>query len=107
MTPRAPRRRPSAPDPAAPALRRDTGLASLGLDQGDRVRFRRRGGTHWKDAKVVRREADGSLGVRDAKGSLRALPLQLVEVRTTGPRGGVVWEPLPERAARTEQLGLF
>ena len=30
-----------------------------------------------------------------------------VEVRTTGPRGGVVWEPLPERAARTEQMGLF
>ena len=56
---------------------------------------------------MARREADGSLGVRDGKGSLRALPLDLVEVRTRGPRGGVLWEPLPERAARTEQLDLF
>jgi hypothetical protein len=107
VTPRAPRRRRTAePDPA-PALRREIGLAELGLDAGDRVRFRRRDGEHWKDGTVVRRESDGSLGVRDAKGAMRALPLDLVEVRATGPRGGVVWEPVPERAARTEQMGLF
>jgi hypothetical protein len=88
-------------------LVRDPGLATLGLEPGAPVRFRRRGGERWKEGTVARREADGSLGVRDAKGALRALPLSLVEVRTTGPRGGVVWEPLPERAARTEQLDLF
>jgi hypothetical protein len=107
MTPRAPRTR-RAPAPAeAPALRREAGLAALGLTEGARVRFRRRDGERWKDGTVVRRENDGSLGVRDAKGALRALPLELVEVRGTGPRGGVVWEPLPELAARTEQMGLF
>jgi hypothetical protein len=97
-----PRKKRPAPEPF-PA----TGLAALGLAGGDRVRFRRRDGEHWKDGTVVRREADGSLGVRDAKGALRALPLDLVEVRTTGPRGGVVWEPLPDRAARTEQMRLL
>jgi hypothetical protein len=95
---RTPKRR--EPFPAA-------GLAELGQAEGDAVRFRRRDGERWKDGTVARREADGSLGVRDAKGSLRALPIDLVEVRSTGPRGGAVWEPLPERAARTEQMKLL
>ena len=106
MTPRAPRTGRSTagadrPDPA------DPGLAALGLQPGATVRFRRRDNERWKEGNVARREADGSLGVRDGKGSLRALPLDLVEVRTRGPCGGVLWEPLPERAARTEQLDLF
>ncbi|MCD9623565.1 hypothetical protein [Rhabdothermincola salaria] len=108
MTPRAPRRRCSDPgEPLAEALGRDPHLAMIGVARGDRVRFRRRDSERWKDGVVVRRETDGSLGVRDQKGALRALPLHLVEVRDRGPRGGVVWEPLPERAARTEQLDLF
>ena len=107
MTPRAPRkRRPSAPDEAE-ALQREHDLVALGLAAGARVRFRRRDGERWKDATVVRRENDGSLGVRDAKGSLRALRLELIEVRRTGPRGGIVWEPLPDLAARAEQMDLF
>ncbi len=106
MTPRAPRTRRSSPA-ADPAGAGDAGLVALGLLPGDRVRFRRRDGERWKEGMVARRESDGSLGVRDAKGALRALPLDLVEVRTRGPRGGVVWEPLPERAERTEQLDLF
>lgn len=107
MPPQAPRRRRTPAPDTPPVLRRATGLAELGLDEGDPVRYRRGDTGRWRDAKVVRREADGSLGVRDAKGALRALRLDQVEVRTTGPRGGVVWEPLPERAARTEQMGLF
>ena len=100
MRPRAPRTTRSTADA-------DPGLAALGLRPGATVRFRRRDNERWKEGNVARREADGSLGVRDGKGSLRALPLDLVEVRTLGPRGGVLWEPLPERAARTEQLDLF
>lgn len=92
---------------AAPEIDPGSGLAALGLVVGDAVRFRRRETERWKDAVVVRREADGSIGVRDAKGALRALPIELVEVRAQGPRGGVVWEPLTERAARTEQLRLL
>jgi hypothetical protein len=107
MPPRASRsRRRSEPDPPG-ALARDPRLAALGLEVGEQVRFRRRDSEHWKDGTVVRREADGSLGVRDTKGALRALPLDRVEARTVGPRGGTVWETVPERAARSEQLGLF
>jgi hypothetical protein len=107
MPPRPSRsRRRSEPEPSG-ALGRDPLLAVLGLQVGEAVRFRRRDGERWKDATVVRRESDGSLGVRDTKGALRALPLDRVEARTVGPRGATVWEPVPERAARTEQLGLF
>jgi hypothetical protein len=82
-------------------------LAALGLKRGDRVRFRRRDSERWKEAVVERHEKDGSLGLRDSKGAARAIELDLVEVRTTGPRGGVVWEPVTERAARTEQISLW
>lgn len=85
----------------------DSGLAQLGLKPGDRVRFRRRDDERWKEAVVERRERDGSVGLRDAKGAARAIAVHLIEVRDTGPRGGVVWEPLPERAARTEQMRLL
>jgi hypothetical protein len=56
---------------------------------------------------VVAVERDGSIGVRDQKGASRALPMARLEVRTTGPRGAATWEPLFERAARTEQLSLW
>ena len=102
-----PARRPLSRTPKPREPYPATGLAELGLAEGDAVRFRRRDAEHWKAGTVARREADGSLGVRDGKGALRALPLDLVEVRTTGPRGGVVWEPLPELAARTEQMKLL
>ena len=49
----------------------------------------------------------GSIGLRDAKGAARALPVDRLEVRTTGPRGATTWEPLAERAARTEQMRLL
>jgi hypothetical protein len=82
-------------------------LEELGISAGHRVRFRRRADGRWHEGAAVRRERDGSLGVRDAKGASRAIPLELVEVRTTGPRGASTWEPLLERAARTEQMRLL
>lgn len=102
-----PARRPASRRKPAPEPFPATALAELGLAEGDRIRFRRRDGEHWKEGTVARREADGSLGVRDLKGALLSLPLENVEVRTKGPRGGVLWEPLPERAARTEQMKLL
>ena len=95
-------RRPRTPD-AFP----DDGLAPLGLTVGTAVRFRRRDTERWKEATVTRVEADGSLGVCDAKGAMRAMPFESVEVRDRGPRGGVVWVPLTEWAARTEQMRLL
>ena len=82
-------------------------LTAIGLAPGDRVRFRRRETERWKAAVVERRERDGSLGLRDGRGAARAIPLEHVEVRTTGPRGAVAWEPAVERAARSEQLRLL
>jgi hypothetical protein len=82
-------------------------LLDLGLHPGEPARFRRRENERWKQATIVRLERDGSIGLRDANGASRAVPLQLVEVRATGPRGGRGWEPVAERANRVEQLDLF
>jgi hypothetical protein len=98
--PKPKRKRAASPFP-------EYGLAELGLAAGAVVRFRRRDSERWKDATVARRERDGSIGLFDSKGAARSLPIDLIEVRTTGPRGGVVWEPLAERAARTEQMRLL
>jgi hypothetical protein len=82
-------------------------LEQVGLRAGDRVRWRPREGARWVEGTVTGRERDGSIGVRDPQGRSRALPLDRLEVRARGPRGATTWEPAPERAARTEQLGLF
>jgi len=92
------------PTPAALA---ESALLAVGLRPGDRVRFRRTEGGSWREAKVERRERDGSIGVRDGRGASRAIPLERLQVRTQGPRGGTVWEQVAERAERDEQLGIW
>jgi hypothetical protein len=82
-------------------------LVAIGLRTGDRVRFRRKPDEHWKEATVIRRERDGSVGLRDDNGASRAIVVDLIEVQTNGPRGGRAWEPLVERMARNEQLRLL
>ncbi|HUQ39195.1 MAG TPA: hypothetical protein VM030_03500 [Acidimicrobiales bacterium] len=82
-------------------------LEELGLARGDKVRFRRRNGGHWHNGVLSRREPDGSLGLHDERGAFRALPVELVEVRAVTTRGATSWEPVTERAARTEQLRLL
>ena len=96
--------REAEPIPAALA---ESALLQVGLRPGDRVRFRRTGGGSWQEAKVERRERDGSVGVRDGRGASRAIPLERLEVRTHGPRGGTLWEQVAERAERDEQLGIW
>jgi hypothetical protein len=90
-----------------PAPLTEPALLEVGLRPGDRVRFRRAEGGAWQEAKVERRERDGSVGVRDKRGAARAITLDRLQVRTTGPRGGAAWEPVAERAHRDEQLGLL
>jgi hypothetical protein len=82
-------------------------LEQLGLHPGEKVRFRRRPDERWHQGTAVARERDGSIGIRDAKGASRAIPLELIEVAARGPRGKPTWEPLAERAARIEQLRLL
>ena len=83
------------------------GLEAIGLRAGERVRWRPRPGGHWAEGSVTGRERDGSIAVRDAQGRARALVLERLEVRAVGPRGASTWEPVAERAGRTEQLRLF
>lgn len=85
----------------------DHGLAVLGLRPGEAVRFRRPGSRRWQRAVVEGRESDGSLSLRDRKGASRCIHVEHVEVAATGPRGARTWEPVAERAARTEQLRLL
>lgn len=82
-------------------------LEQIGLRRGDRVRFRRDAGHHWTEGTVDRRERDGSVGLRDRDGAARSIRLELLEVRTRGPRGALIWESVSERAARSEQLRLW
>ena len=102
----SPRRRPAGGDAPVDPFAEES-LAELGLQVGARVRFRRSASTRWQEAVVERRERDGSVGLRDGRGAARAIPVDGIEVRGRGPRGGVVWEPLPEVAARAEQRRLL
>lgn len=74
---------------------------------GDRVRWRPKEGARFREGTVTGRERDGSIGLTDPQGRARALAPARLEVRTTGPRGAPGWESVTERAARSEQLGLF
>jgi len=85
-------------DPQASAL------AALGLAAGEAVRFRRADRSRWQPGVVSRLERDGSIGITDANGSARAVPLAQVQVKV---RATARWEPLAERAARAEQLSLL
>ena len=82
-------------------------LVALGLRVGERVRFRRRDDERWKDAKLESVERDGSLAIRDAKGASRSMPVDRVQVRRAGPRGGTVWVPATHLRDETEQLDLL
>ncbi len=100
------RRRPANAEPTGRAWT-DASLAELGLAEGDVVRFRRSTDSSWKQATVERREKDGSLGLRDAKGAARAVPIDQVQVRRRGPKGGMRWVGLADQATADEQLRLL
>ncbi|HET7488934.1 MAG TPA: hypothetical protein VFJ85_13475 [Acidimicrobiales bacterium] len=82
-------------------------LRGLGVRPGQRVRFRPHPGARWREGRATGLERDGSVGVVDARGLARALPVDRLEVRTAGRAGAARWEPLADVAARTEQLDLF
>lgn len=85
----------------------EDGLAILGLEAGESVRWRAASGGQWRNGRVTRREKDGSVAVTDARGMARSLSVERLQVRRSGPRGGRGWEPLPDRVRRTEQLRLL
>ena len=84
----------------------DDGLAELGLEIGQLVRYQGRSDRRWREGVVLRRERDGSVGLRDERGRARAITVEAIEVRVVGPRGGEQWVPLTD-AGGGLQLGLF
>ena len=104
---RSRRKATAPPPPPGGAATTDPALVAIGLRPGDRVRFRRSDGSHWLEATVAGREADGSVALHDTRGRRRSIPLDAVQVRGAGPRGGQVWEPLADRIEHPEQLDLF
>lgn len=84
----------------------DDGLADIGLEIGRIVRYKGRSDRRFHEGVVLRREQDGSVGLRDERGRSRAIPVEDIEVRVVGPRGGEQWVPLHEVGGGL-QLGLF
>ncbi len=84
----------------------DDGLAQVGLEIGQLVRYQGTADKRFHDGVVLRRERDGSVGLRDERGRARAIPVEAIEVRRIGPRGGEQWIPLTD-AGGGLQLGLF
>ncbi len=84
----------------------DDGLAEVGLEIGQLVRYVGTTDKRYRDGVALRRERDGSIGLRDDRGRARAIPVERIEVRVLGPRGGEQWIPLTD-ASGGLQLGLF
>lgn len=84
----------------------DDGLAEVGLEIGQIVRYQGSTDRRFHDGVVLRRERDGSIGLRDERGRARAIAIDKIEVRVLGPRGGEQWIPLTD-AGGGLQLGLF
>ncbi len=84
----------------------DDGLAEVGLEIGQLIRYQGTTDKRSHDGVVLRRERDGSVGLRDERGRARAIPVELIEIRILGPRGGQQWIPLTD-AGGGLQLGLF
>ena len=73
---------------------------------GQIVRYRGPNDKRFHEGVVLRREKDGSVGLRDERGRARAIAVDAIEVRVLGPRGGEQWIPLTD-AGGGLQLGLF
>lgn len=84
----------------------DDRLAEIGLEIGQLVRFVGTSDRRFREGVVLRREKDGSVGLRDERGRARSIPVEQIEVRVVGPRGGEQWIPLTEQGGGL-QLGLF
>lgn len=84
----------------------DDGLADVGLEIGQIVRYRGATDKRFHDGVVLRRERDGSVGLRDERGRARSITIEAIEVRILGRRGGERWVALTE-AGGGLQLGLF
>lgn len=83
--------------PADPAIAEAAiaALKALGLDQGQRIRFRLTEAGSWQYGTVNAVEQDGSLRLY-VKNKARSILPSKCQIEERGPRGGVVWVPLTE-----------
>ena len=84
----------------------DDGLAEIDVKTGQIVRYAGTSDKRYREGVVLRRERDGSVGLRDDRGRARAIPVERIEIRVVGPRGGEQWLPLTDTGGGF-QLGLF
>ena len=80
-----------------------TALAAIGLEHGERVRFRRSDRSRWELGQVACVEHDGSLRVTDRDGAARTFPMAQVQVQA---RRKGQWEALADRSSRAVQMRL-
>ena len=82
-------------------------LRSIGLRQGERVRFKRQHRSRWTLGHIASVGADGSILVHDANGAARSLRPEALEVERPNRRGRLTWRAVDEVATTWEQLDLF
>jgi hypothetical protein len=82
-------------------------LGAIGLHRGDTARFRNSANGRWQAATITGLERDGSIAMRDSRGSARSIHFQRVEVLHRGARGRPHWTPVADIAVMWEQLPLF
>lgn len=70
-----------------------TTLTDYGLVVGDRVRFQRKPGGNWTEANVRGINKDGSVDLGTPTG-IRAIMPNRLEVKRSGPKGGIQWHPV-------------
>ena len=82
-------------------------LRSIGLRQGERVRFKRQNRSRWALGYIASVGADGSILVHDANGVARSLRPEALEVERPNRRGRLTWRTVDQVATTWEQLDLF
>lgn len=71
------------------------GLAALGLEKGDSVRFQQVPNGNWTYGKASYVDGADSLCIITDRG-FRSILFPKIEVKTHGPKGGVAWRALNE-----------
>ena len=82
-------------------------LRSIGLRQGERVRFKRQKRSSWALGHIASVGAVGSILVHDANGAARSLRPEALEVERPNRRGRLTWRAVDQVATTWEQLDLF
>lgn len=69
-------------------------LEDYGVEVGDPCRFRPRPNARWQTGRILGVSKDGAVHV--SGNGFRTFPIDRIEIKTYGPKGGVHWQvPVP------------